>query len=388
MPRIALITPMLPLPRDATRGRYIHETARSLARLAELKVFHVSARYPRIPGLQPRSYVDVEVPAQFELDGIEVEALRYLALPVLSRVANPLSIRRVLLPRLRAFKPDLVLAYWIYPDGAGALLSARTLGVPAVLGALGSDIHVRAGLMQRLTRWTLQRAEAVLTVSEAMRSTSLRDFGMPPERVHTVVNGINTAVFRPQSQAAARAALGIEAQLKLITYVGRFVVAKGLRELLQAFAALYREDASRRLVLVGDGVMRAELLHLIEAQGLRDGVLLPGALEPEAVSRWVAASDVLTLPSWSEGYPNVVVEGIACGRPVVATDVGGTREIIDVDSGLLIPPRDPAALEAALRDALQRDWDHAGMARRMRRSWDDVAADTLRVCSQVLAQTR
>ena len=93
---------------------------------------------------------------------------------------------------------------------------------------------------------------------------------------------------------------------------------------------------------------------------------------------------MLTLPSWSEGYPNVVVEAIACGRPVVATTVGGTAEIVDADSGLLVPPKEATALEAALREALSREWNHAAMAARLRRSWDDVAVDTLAVCRELL----
>jgi len=92
---------------------------------------------------------------------------------------------------------------------------------------------------------------------------------------------------------------------------------------------------------------------------------------------------VLTLPSWSEGYPNVVVEGAACGRPVVATDVGGTREILDEHNGILIPPKDPVALEQALARALDGAWDHAAIAQRMSRTWDDVARETLVVCEQV-----
>jgi glycosyltransferase involved in cell wall biosynthesis len=105
------------------------------------------------------------------------------------------------------------------------------------------------------------------------------------------------------------------------------------------------------------------------------------------VARWITASDVLTLPSWSEGYPNVVVEAVACGRPVVATDVGGTREIINDANGMLIPPRDIDALRDALREALNRRWDHAGIAAAMTRTWDDVAVDTLRVCEALVRDT-
>jgi glycosyltransferase involved in cell wall biosynthesis len=110
---------------------------------------------------------------------------------------------------------------------------------------------------------------------------------------------------------------------------------------------------------------------------------MPGGIPPVEVARWISAADVLTLPSWSEGYPNVVVEALACGRPVVATDVGGTSEIVNASNGLLIPLRDPDALATALTRALDARWDHDAIAAATRRSWDDVARETLAVCEQL-----
>jgi len=388
MPRIALVTPMLPVPHDQTRGRYIHETARALSQLAQVRVFFQQARYPRIPGLSPRSFLRGEVGEDYTLDGVDVEAFTYPALPGLSRATNGWMASRALVPRMRRFEPDLVLAYWVYPDGAAAKRAARRLGVPCIVGARGSDIHVRTGLNAHLTRRTLQGLDAILTVSHAMRDTAIATFGADPERVHPVVNGIDTDVFHPRDRQAMRSKLGVPADARLITYVGRFVEAKGMRELLQAFQALAAQDPRVRLALVGDGVMREELAGLVQATGLGGRVTMTGGLEPAQVAEWICASDLLTLPSWSEGYPNVVVEALACGVPVVATDVGGTREIIDDSKGLLIPPRDERVLAQALSQALSHPWDHAAIAASMNRSWHDVARETLDVCKQVLAARR
>lgn len=388
MPRIALVTPILPVPHDPTRGRYIHETARALSKLAEVRVFFAQADYPRLPGLKPRSFLEGVVGSNYALPGIDLEALTYPAVPGLSRVSNGWVCGAVLKPRIKRFAADLVLGYWLYPEGAGALAAARALDLPCVLGARGSDIHVRSGLNRWLTRRVVQGCDRLLTVSHAMREAAVRDYGADPVRTHAVINGFDTGIFHLREQAPLRAELGLDPRAKLILYVGRFVETKGMRELFTAFEALHREDPHRQLVLVGDGVMRAELDALIEARGLKQVVHLPGAFDPAGVARWIGACDVLTLPSWSEGYPNVVVEAIASGRPVVATTVGGTGEIVDADSGLLVPPKDAAALETALRAALGRGWDPAGMAARLRRSWDDVAVDTLAVCNTLLAERR
>jgi teichuronic acid biosynthesis glycosyltransferase TuaC len=386
MPRIALVTPMLPVPHDQTRGRYIHETARSLSKIAQVKVFFQQSRYPRLPLIAPRSFIEGEVGADYKVDGIDVEAFTYPVFPIISRAINSRVSSHLLTPRMKPFKPDLVLAYWVYPDGHGALLSARALGVPCVVGALGSDIHVRAGLNNTMTRRTIEGVDALLTVSEAMRQTAIVDFGARADKVHTIVNGFNTSVFYPRPQAAMRDKLGIGADEQLVIYVGRFVEAKGMRELITAFERLSQGNPRLSLALVGDGVMKDELLALIKSAGLDKRVYFPGGLGPDEVAEWIGASDVLTLPSWSEGYPNVVVESVACGRPVVATDVGGTREILRDGNGVLVPARNVDALCRGLQEALTKSWDHEAIAAAMRRTWDDVAVETLAVCEQVLAQ--
>lgn len=383
--RIALVTPILPVPHDATRGRYIHETARALGRLADVRTFFAQPRYPALPGLAPRSFLGGHVGADYVLPGLDLDAFTYPALPGLSRLRNGHAIARALLPRLRSFAPDLVLAYWLYPDGYGAERAASTLGLPCVLGARGSDIHVRSPFNAWMTRRAIRRADTLLTVSNAMRRHAVSCYGADAMRTHTIVNGFDTEVFRPRAQAPLRARLGLAAQARVIAYVGRLVESKGLVELVDAFAALRTTDKRVYLALVGDGVMRARLAAMIEAKGLSGNVSMPGAMEPCNVAEWIGAADVLTLPSWSEGYPNVVVEAIACGRPVVATDVGGTREIVDARNGLLVPPRDPAALADALAQVLAREWDAESISAAITRSWNDVAEDTLAVCGSVVA---
>lgn len=383
--RIALVTPMLPVPHDQTRGRYIHETARSLSKLATVKVYFQQLRYPSLPFLAPRSFLEGYVDRDYQIDGIDVETSTYPVFPLVSRAINGHVNSFMLTPRVRTFKPDIILGYWVYPDGYAALRVARSLGVPCVVGALGSDIHVRSGINDFMTRRTIAGIDALLTVSEAMRQSAIKDFGAPPDKVHTIVNGFNTGVFHPRDQAEMRNKLGVRPDEELIIYVGRFIESKGMRELIAAFKALSTERPRATLALIGDGVMKDSLTELIAEAGLKQRVHMPGGQSPEKVAEWICAADVLTLPSWSEGYPNVVVEGAACGRPVVATDVGGTREIINEGNGILIPPRDAKVLHKALADALDRPWDHERIARAMRRTWDDVAHETLDVCKRVVA---
>jgi glycosyltransferase involved in cell wall biosynthesis len=243
---------------------------------------------------------------------------------------------------------------------------------------------VRDAVSKRLTRPVLHAAQRILVVSEDLGRVAVRDYGADPARIRAIPNGCDAAIFHPQSREAARAALGVDARAELVVYVGRLVPEKGLRELLDAAAALAPQRPRLRLALIGDGPMRAELEGRLAADpSLR--VALPGALGPHEVARWMAASDLVVLPSYSEGHPNVLVEALACGRPVVATPVGGIPEVVDAGSGVLVAVRDAAALAAGLGAVLDRDWDEAALARRFSRDWDAVAEDTLAACREALA---
>lgn len=384
MPRIAVVTPILPVPFDVTRGRFIDELARALSRVARVRVFLQTARYPSLAGLRPRSYVHGRVDVGHALwEGLDVESYGYPALPVLTRPINGRVGGLLLRPRLRRFEPDVVLAYWAYPEGLSGVRAAHALGKPCVIGVLGSDVLLRSGALEGLTRTALQEADAVAAVSEDLRRVVVSRYGVPSDKVRTIVNGFNTSIFRPQARSACRAALGLRDAARLIVFVGRLIEAKGLRELLRAFESLAASDVRCELAIVGDGVMRQALHELVRASPCASRIHLPGGLPPPQVATWIGAGDLLTLPSWSEGYPNVVVEALACGRPVVASEVGGMREIVHESNGILVPPRDAQALADALREALAREWNREGIAAAMRRTWDDVARETLDLCESL-----
>jgi glycosyltransferase involved in cell wall biosynthesis len=385
MKRIAVVTPILPVPEDKTRGRFIYETALALSRQATVRVFLQQPRYPAIPGLKPRSQTVPLVGPDFKLEGLDVQAGTYPALPVLSRLSNGWASGHTLLPGLRAFAPDIVIGYWVYPEGAGALQAARQIGCPIVIGALGTDIHMRSGLIARKTGQTLRGADAVITVSEAMTRYTVTQYQTPQAKVHTIVNGFNTSVFYPRARGALRAQHGMGDQHKLMVYVGRLIEAKGLRELLDAFEQLSKRDPLLRLTLIGEGLMHDEIQAQVQQRGLSQQVILTGGLLPQQVAEWMSNAELVVLPSWSEGYPNVLVEALACGCPVVATRVGGIPEIIDDRNGLLVPARDTAALAEGLDKALSQPWDRAAISQAMTRTWDDVATETLAVCEQVIS---
>lgn len=380
--RILVVTSQFPIAGEPNRGRPILQTVRALSRRAEVRVLSPVARYPA--WARPRSYLFRAADPAHAVPGCDVRYVEYPALPALSRPFNGWLCARTLHAPLREFAPDVVLSYWLYPDAYGAMRAAQRAGVPLVVGARGSDLRVRDAISRRLTRPVLHAAQRILVVSEDLGRVAVRDYGADPARIRAIPNGCDAAIFHPQPREAARAALGLDAAAELVVYVGRLVPEKGLRELLDAVRTLAPQRPRLQLALIGDGPMRAELEGRLAADpSLR--VALPGALGPQEVARWMAAADLVTLPSYSEGHPNVLVEALACGRPVVATPVGGIPEVVDTDCGVLVPARDPAALAAGLADVLDRGWDASALARRFSRDWDAVAEDTLAACREALA---
>ncbi|HEY6544594.1 MAG TPA: glycosyltransferase, partial [Dokdonella sp.] len=295
--RILVVTSQFPLAGEPNRGRPLLQTVRELARLAEVKVLSPVATYPR--WARPRSYLFRPAAPTDAFDGFGVEYVTYPALPALTRPFNGWSCARALQSPAATFAPDLVLAWWLYPDAFGARLVARRLGVPFVAGARGSDLRVRDALSRRLTVPVVRAADRLLVVSADLGRVAEREYGADPARVRVIANGCDAAIFRRRERSATRDALGIAPDAEVVLYVGRLVVEKGLRELVDAVRALRAARPRLELVLVGDGPMRPALAAF--AADTACGLRLAGAQPAGRVAEWMAASDLVALPSWSEG---------------------------------------------------------------------------------------
>lgn len=379
--RILVVTSQFPIAGEPNRGRPVYQTVRALAGLADVHVVSPVAAYPR--WARPRSYLYRAAQPQHRVEGCSVEYVTYPVLPLVSRPFNGWSCARAIAARVEAWRPDAVLSYWLFPDAFGAMLAARRAGVPFLAGARGSDLRVRDPVTRRLTRPVVRAARRLLVVSDDLGRVATRDYGADPSRIRVIANGCDAAIFHPGDRAAARRALDIGDDDELVVYVGRLVPEKGLRELLDAVQRLRPARPRLRLALVGEGPMQAELAERLRLDPQLP-VRLAGAQPPADVARWMTAADTVTLPSYSEGHPNVLVEAMACGRPVVATPVGGVPEVVDDSVGVLVAVRDAEALATGLATALDRDWDEAALARRYSRDWRQVAQDTLRACEEAV----
>ncbi|HEY1556914.1 MAG TPA: glycosyltransferase family 4 protein [Kofleriaceae bacterium] len=310
------------------------------------------------------------VPRRETIAGIAVSHPRTMFVPRLAHAAwGPLYAASIA-PALARYRGriDVVLGSWAYPDGFAAVIAARLLGVPAVVKLHGSDVHLNTAGARRMMAWSLPRAARIVAVSRPLADAVVA-LGVPREHVAVVMNGVDDELFHPRDRAAARAELGLPAGGKLAVYVGNLKPEKGVLDLVAAWPRV----TGAELAIVGGGPLRAEVTARAAA--------LPGVrvVGPEPLARvpaWMAAADVVVLPSHSEGTPNVVLEAFASGRRVVATTVGGVPDLFtDPALGMLVPPRSPETLGDAVARALDEPYDPAEVARHgSRGSWSASAA--------------
>lgn len=197
-----------------------------------------------------------------------------------------------------------------------------------------------------------RRTYRIITVSEALRQELIAREGLKPGQVVTVYNGINPEEFQvAESREALRRRLGLPAEAPLVGIVTRLAPQKGLRYLIEA-AALFPPEERLVFVVVGDGPLRAELQELAEKSGVGSHFVFTGVRRD--VPLILGALDLLVLPSVTEGLGLILLEAMAASLPVVATAVGGVPEVVlDGETGVLVPPRDPAALAGAIAGLLR-----------------------------------
>ncbi len=379
--RVAVVTQYFPTSAQPWAGHSAYQTLRPLSELCDLHVFYPEARYPA--WLTPAGARRPALDRSWNPPGVHVTYLPYPVLPVVSRPLNGWLMSVRLLPAVRAFAPDLVLNYVVYPDGFAALRIARALKIPIILTAIGSDLNRMSGrLVAALTRATLRHADRITTVSDDLRKTAIR-LGAPAARTQAILNGCDTSIFHPRDRRKARQALSLDLSSEIIVYVGRLDIRKGLVELIEAMAQLRSHCPAVRCYVIGDGPDRLVLTAAIARHNLADQVILVPSCPTQEVAQWMAAADLVTLPSYREGCPNVVLEALAAGRPVVATNVGGIPELMDETCGRLIPDHDAPALAHALGRVLGQSWSAEAISSRHSRSWSDVADDLCRLLNEV-----
>lgn len=354
MLRVLTLSTLYP---DRTRpgfGAFVERQARALAARGDVEV-KVVAPFAVPPGPLARlhpAYRDlIALPRREDWNGLDVLRVPFPTIPGLGARINPWSLRRSVAQRLDSlrgeFPFDVIDAEFFYPDGPAAVSLGKRYGVPVSIKARGSDIHFWGRLPATSDKVIAagRGADGMLAVSAALRADMIA-LGLPGDRIRVHHTGVDQVAFRPQDRDAAKQALGVAGPL--VVSAGNLIPLKGHGLLIEAMAAL----PGVTLLIAGRGPEDAALAAQIAGAGLGDRVRLLGPLPHAELPALFAAADVMALASASEGLANVWVEAVACGTPVVITDVGGARELVNGPTAGRLVARNPAAIAEGIADLL------------------------------------
>ena len=366
-PHLLVLSALFPSPARPTAGVFVRERMFRVAAHIPIVVVSPQAWFPgqglirffRL-GYRP------DAPRYEQQQGIDIYRPRFLALPGVMRWLDGLSMAAGCFSLARRLRRErgitLIDAHFGYPDGAAAVYLGRWLKLPVTITLRGTEVpHSRQPrLRQRLSK-ALRNADRVFSVSDSLRKLAL-SLGVAPDKTQVVGNGVDLTRFEPMDRTAARQQLGLPEHAQILISVGALVERKGMHRVIACLPDLLKLHPDLHYVVVGaagpEGDMRAELDAQVARLGLAARVHFLGSIAPDELKWPLSAADVFVLATRNEGWANVFLEAMACGLPVVTTDVGGNAEVVcRAELGTVVPFDDQPALQLALHQALSRQWD-------------------------------
>ena len=329
-------------------------------------------------------------PREETRNGIRVLHPRFALLPKIGMSTAPALLAAAALPTLRrlireGYDFDVIDAHYYYPDGVAAVILGKLLNKPVVITARGTDINLipQYARARRMICWAANRAAKSITVCEALR-TSMIDLGIRAERIVALRNGVDLERFSPVDRVAQRKVLGLDGFTLLS--VGHLIPRKAHHLIIEALPLL----PDTRLLIAGEGPEKDKLTKLAQALGVAERVTLLGALAQTELRNYYGAVDALVLTSSREGWANVLLEAMACGTPVVASNVWGTPEVVaTAEAGVLMEERTSRGVVQAVNHLRAHYPDHAATrAYAEGFSWDDTTNGQIALFRQVLAEKR
>lgn len=298
------------------------------------------------------------IPDHDTIDMIPVYYPRYFRLPgkwfhSMSSYTEYLGLSNIAQEMIKEFKPDIIHAHAATPAGYIGLLLKKKYGLPLICHIRGSDINTYphySSLSMHMTKKVLTEADLLVSVSGALKHAA-NAIAKTKNVIKVVYNGCDHTIFahRKGPRSIIRHKFGISESDKALIFVGKLSKDKGILELTDAFIRVHIDNPGLHLFIIGNGPETLTLSNIVASCKLRDNIHFIGQLPHDDIANYLSASDILILPSHSEGLPNAVLEAMACSLPVIATRVGGIPEAVeDGKSGILIDVKDVDSLADAI----------------------------------------
>jgi glycosyltransferase involved in cell wall biosynthesis len=391
-PPLRLLTFSTLFPNNArpNHGVFVENRLRHLVASGEA-VSEVVAPVPWFPSAHPAFgdwAVNARVAPREVRHGLTIRHPRFPVIPKIGMSIAPALLCHAVVPAMRrliAASPpfDAIDAHYVYPDGVAAVRLGERFGLPVVITARGTDINLMPEFARprALIQQAIAGAAALIAVSAALKEALVK-LGAPDSKVTVLRNGVDTGLFHPLAErATARDSLGLT-RPTLIS-VGLLIERKGHHRTIEAMTRLPEFD----LIIAGEGPERARLSALIARLGLTDRVRLLGARPHAELPILYGAADASVLSSSREGWANVLLESMACGTPVVASDIWGNPEVVRTQAaGVITSENTPEGIADGVRRLFG-----AGISREATRayaepfSWDETTRGQLDLFRRVIA---
>lgn len=390
---ILFISSQFPNLVQPNKGIYSFQLVKEMALIQNLRVI---SPLPSIPfynflGGLKKHKIEKNVSFYCEIDGIPVFYPVYSAIPKMGFL-HPLTIYRSLYPLIKRlhneWRIDAVNCHWIFPDGVAAQKICESLRIPIMLTALGSDLNLYSEFRMRrpFIRKALNGSAKVSVLNKEMYRRCIA-LELTEEQLVIISNGVDLVKFSIIERRLARERLNLPANARIIIFVGSLVPVKGVETLLRALKVLRKNMEERPLgvYILGAGYLENSLKELAIKLGLDSCTSFIGPIKHSDLSYWYNAADCLCLPSLSEGHPNVVMEALACGVPVVASAVGSIPDFLSDSSGKLANALDYMDLSRKLKDCLNTSYDRKLIRERVSGlSWEYIAGKYISEIQQLI----
>jgi glycosyltransferase involved in cell wall biosynthesis len=389
--KVLTFSTLYPNAARPTHGIFVETRLRHLLAAGRLGC-KVIAPVPWFPFTNERfgEYAQHARAPRFEVrNGVEVFHPRYPLLPKIGMSMAPFliagAVKGAVQRIVQKFPFDLIDAHYLYPDGVAAALLGSWLGKPVVITARGTDVTLipRYRVPRALIRWAARQAADLITVSQSLKEDLIR-LGIPADQVTVLRNGVDLTLFRPMDRGPIRQKLGFS-RFTLLS-VGHLIPRKAHDLVIRAMALLPELD----LVIVGNGPERSALGALADALGVSSRVRFVNALLQEKLAAYYAAADALVLASSREGWANVLLEAMACGTPVVASNVASAPDVITrCEAGIVVPSRTPMDFARAIQQLVANYPDRAATRRHAEEfGWEPTTEGQLKIFDRILSKQR
>ena len=374
--KILVITFSFPTNVNQAAGVFILNQLEYLKKDYDIKVLNP---YPYVPPFRfLKSYKFSQVPFKESIKGMEVYRPKYFMFPrnrltyffiniifVLEGVMSEICSRGVVRSLAKNWDFDIIHSHGFVPDSLIAASIKKKYSKPFVVTVHGEDVtkYSKMLFLKHLSKDALSRCDRIISVSKSLKD-DIYKLDLTKKPIEVIPSGYNVRRFKPLDMKKCRRILHLPENKKIVLFVGHLIERKGIEYLIKAVKILSEKDEGILCCIVGTGISENKLKNIVSELNLKNKIIFTGQKNPDELPIWMNACDVLVLPSLNEGLPNVISEVLACGKPVVATNVAGTPEILNKDVGYLVKPKDEEDLAKKIRMTLSKRFDKEKLLKR------------------------